>query len=197
MNNTEQAAARKAALRGRMLTERAALSEATRAAASAAIARHLPEVAELAAAETVLAYAAFGHEVALPAYLRSVLRAGRTLCLPWVDGDRLEVGRVTDLDRDLAPGWRGVPEPRAGCRRPVDPAILDAVVVPGLAFDRRGHRLGYGGGHFDRLLAQVGPGTVVVGAAFDVQLVDAVPTETHDAAVDALVTESGIIRVDA
>lgn len=192
-----EAAARKAALRARMLTERRALSDTTRRAASAAIARHLPDVAELATADIVLAYAAFGAEVSLCAYLRAVLQAGRTLCLPWVDGDRLQVGRVTDLDRDLAPGWRGVPEPRAGRRRPVDPATLDAAIVPGLAFDRRGHRLGYGGGHFDRLLAQVGASTVVVGAAFDAQLVDAVPTETHDATVDAVVTESGIIRVDA
>lgn len=192
-----QAGARKAALRERMLAERAALSHATRQAASTAIARHLRSVAELAAAHTVLAYAAVGSEVDLDGYLRSMLADGRTLCLPWVEGDRLGAARVDDLDRDLAPGWRGVREPRAQRRRGVEPTAIDAVVAPGLAFDRWGHRLGYGGGHFDRLLAQVGRGTVVVGAAFDVQLVDAVPTEAHDVAVDAVVTESGIIRADA
>lgn len=184
----------KAALRDRMLAARAALSAPARAEASAAIARRLGSLPELAGATTVLAYAPVGTEVDLRAFLLAVLAGAGRLCLPWVDGADLHAGHVRDLAGDLAPGWRGVPEPPAGRRREVGPDALDAVVAPGLAFDRRGHRLGYGGGHFDRLLARLRPGTVVVGVAFDVQLVDAVPVEAHDVAVDAIVTESGIIR---
>lgn len=189
--------ARKAALRTRMLAERAALPTTTREMASAAITRRLSTLAELMSARSLLAYAAFGTEVDLRGYLAAFLDDGRRLYLPWVDGQALRVGEIRDLDEDLAPGWRGVPEPRPDRRRAADPGALDAVVAPGLAFDRNRQRLGYGGGHFDRLLAGVRPGTFVVGVAFDVQLVDAVPVEVHDVAVDAVVTESGIIRAGA
>lgn len=189
--------ARKAALRTRMLAERAALPTTTREVASAAITRRLSTLAELVSAKSLLAYAAFGTEVDLREYLAAFLDGGRRLYLPWVDGQALRVGEIRDLDEDLAPGWRGVREPRPDRRRAADPGALDAVVAPGVAFDRNRQRLGYGGGHFDRLLAGVRPGTFVVGVAFDVQLVDSVPVEVHDVAVDAVVTESGIIRVGA
>lgn len=185
--------ARKAALRGRMLAERAALAGAVRADASARIVRHLASLPGLRRADPILAYAAVGSEVDLDGFLATVLAEGRVLCLPWVDGPELGVARVRDLVEDVAPGWRGVPEPRERQARAVEPAALQAVVAPGLAFDRRGQRLGYGGGHFDRLLARTRPGTVVVGVAFDLQLVDDVPAEAHDAAVDVVVTESGIM----
>lgn len=187
----------KAALRERMLLERAALSAPTRTEASSAISRRLRSLTQREGARTMLAYASVGTEVDLHPFLLSVLAAGTRLCLPWVDGADLRVAQVRDLDMDLAPGWRGVREPRAQRRREVDPLTIDAVVAPGLAFDRHGHRLGYGGGHFDRLLTRLRPGTVVIGVAFDVQLVDAVPVEAHDVAVDAVVTESGIIRPGA
>lgn len=189
--------ARKSALRARMVAERAALPATARAEAARVIAGQLSSLAELRAAGSVLGYAAFGTEIDLAPFLESLLADGRRLCLPWVDGHALRIGHVLDLEEDLAPGWRGVREPRVGRRRETDPATIDAVVTPGLAYDRLGHRLGYGGGHFDRLLAAVRPGTFVVGVAFDVQLVDTVPVEVHDAPVDAVVTESGIIRPGA
>lgn len=144
----------------------------------------------------ILGYAAFGSEVDLDAYLVAASRT-HEVHLPWVDGDELAVARVRDWETDLHPGWRGVREPRPGRRRSVPPEQLDALVVPGVAFDRRGHRLGYGGGHFDRLLARVRPGTVVVGVAFGVQVVDAVPREAHDVPVDVVVTEAGALRAGA
>ena len=72
---------------------------------------------------------------------------------------------------------------------------VDVVVVPALVLDRRGGRLGYGGGHFDRFLAARRPGgTLAVGAVFAAQLVDAVPTEPHDVPMDVVVTERGVWR---
>jgi 5-formyltetrahydrofolate cyclo-ligase len=109
-------------------------------------------------------------------------------------GEDLAIARVRDLAADLAPGWRGVREPRSSGRRPARVERLDAAIVPGVAFDRRGHRLGYGGGHFDRLLARLRPAAVAVGVAFDTQLVEEIPTEPWDRAVDFVVTESGLLR---
>lgn len=187
-------AADKDALRERMLVERSALPAPAREEASRAISRRLDNLAELADADAVLGYVAFGTEVDLRPYLEARLLRGRAVYLPWVDGDVLRIARVRDLDADLTPGWRGVREPAPGRRQEADVRVLDAVVAPGVAFDRHGHRLGYGGGHFDRLLARLRPGTFVTGVAFDAQVVDTVPVEAHDAPVDAVVTESCIMR---
>jgi 5-formyltetrahydrofolate cyclo-ligase len=72
---------------------------------------------------------------------------------------------------------------------PLDPTLLDVVVVPGLAFTSRGDRLGQGGGHFDRFLARVRPECLVIGVAFREQLVDELPIDEHDVAVDVVITD--------
>lgn len=198
MSSADRApAAEKQALRERLLVERAALPRPARTEASVAITARLEALQELAQAEAVLGYAAFGAEVDLDEYLAARLARGQHVYLPWVDGEDLRTARVTDLAGSLAPGWRGVREPSPQWRAAADPTVIDAVVVPGIAFDRHGHRLGYGGGHFDRLLSRLRPGTFVVGVAFDAQLVDAVPVEDHDVPVDAVVTESCTVRADA
>jgi 5-formyltetrahydrofolate cyclo-ligase len=183
--------AEKSALRSRLLEARAALAAPERARAATVIHQHLARVPRLEGAKAVLGYAAFGSEVDLDPYLRTLIAQGVGVFLPWVEGTTLGVGRVRDLDADLVPGWRGVREPRASGRRPARPDRLHAVIVPGIGFDRRGNRLGYGGGHFDRLLARVARDTLVVGVAFEVQLVDAVPVAGHDRPVDVVVTEAG------
>lgn len=186
--------AAKATLRSVALTARAAMPAERRAVASAAVRRRLEDLAELRRARAVLAYAAFGAEVDLDPWLQALLAAGAGVFLPWVDGSRLGISRVCDLEADLVPGWRGVREPRAIGRRPARPDRLDAVVTPGVAFDRSGRRLGYGGGHFDRLLTMLRPETPVVGVAFEVQIFDAVPTDAHDRPVNVVVTEQAVYR---
>jgi 5-formyltetrahydrofolate cyclo-ligase len=71
---------------------------------------------------------------------------------------------------------------------------LDLVVVPGVAFDPQGNRLGWGAGYYDRLLAQVRADAPIVALAFECQIVPAIPPESHDVPVDVIVTEQRIIR---
>lgn len=182
----------KASLRHNLLTARAGLSAAERQQASAAACARLRHLPELRGARAVLAYAAFGSELDVDPFLEHLLAREVGVFLPWVDGERLGIARVTDLAADLSPGWRGVREPRG--LRPARPDRLDAVIVPGVGFDPSGGRLGYGGGHFDRLLATVRPGTAVVGVAHDVQLVACVPSEPHDRPVDLIVTPTQVVR---
>ena len=93
------------------------------------------------------------------------------------------------------PGARMVPE-RFGTHRPEDdPVLPDVLLVPMLAFDRAGRRLGYGGGYYDRTLAGL-PGRRTIGCAFSAQEVEAVPVEAHDWHLDAVATEQGVIRVE-
>lgn len=184
----------KAGLRSRLLAARAAVSEPARREGSAAICARLAALAELRDARAVLAYAAFGAEVNLDAFLADLLERQVGVFLPWVEGAALGVARVTDLEADLAPGWRGVREPRASGRVAARADRLDAAVVPGVAFDPDGSRLGYGGGHFDRLITRLRPGTAVIGVAFEEQIVAAVPTEPHDRRVGLIVTEVRVLR---
>lgn len=142
----------------------------------------------------VLGYTATAQEVSIDEVLRALLTEGVRVCLPWVNGRDLAVGSVTDLDTDLAPGYRGVREPRPDRRAPLRPDALDALLIPGVGFDERGNRLGYGGGHFDRLLGRLRRGAVTIGVALDEQIVESLPTEPHDKRVDVIVTPTRTLR---
>lgn len=184
----------KAILRRRMLARRAALSTLDRTAASARINARLAALPELGDARAILGYAAFGTEVDIDPYLGARIAEGKGVFLPWVDSAQLRIARITDLEYELAPGFAGLREPHPDHRRPARPDRLDAAVVPGVAFDRRCSRLGYGGGYFDKLLAEVAQSTIVVGVAYDVQLVDTLPREPHDRRVDVIVTDIDVVR---
>ena len=184
----------KAELRSRLLVVRADLGAPYRAEASAVVCSALLALPEVTRARAVLGYASFGSEVDVDQALAVLAADGAGVFVPWVEGGGLAIARVRDLDADLAPGWRGVREPRASERRPARPDRIHVALVPGVAFDRRGHRLGHGGGHFDRLLARLPPATPIVGVAFSAQVVGAVPVEPHDVPVDVLVTEQGVTR---
>jgi 5-formyltetrahydrofolate cyclo-ligase len=192
----QHAAEDKAAFRERLLAARAAVSRPQHAAGSQRVCARLHRLPELSGARCVLGYAATQNEVDIDAALRSLLSRGITVALPWVEGSRLGVGRVGDLSSDVTAGWRGVREPRFDRRAPLRPHLLDAVIAPGVGFDLDGNRLGYGGGHFDRLLSQLRRGAVVIGVAFDVQVVSRLPVEPHDRRVDVVVTPTRTLRPD-
>jgi 5-formyltetrahydrofolate cyclo-ligase len=184
----------KADLRRRVLAERDAWPADRRARASAAIAERLLALPGLAAARTVLAYASFGSEPDTGRLLQAVLGAGQALALPRVNRTTrmLELYRVDDLAAQLEPGTWGIREPRPALCAPVAPAAVDFVLVPGAVFDVRGGRIGYGGGYYDRLLGGARPGTPLVAAAFELQVVPEVPMGPDDRRVDRVVTESRI-----
>ena len=108
----------------------------------------------------------------------------------------LELHAIADPVRDIGTGYRDIPEPLPACPR-ISRDAIDFVLVPGVAFDRRGRRLGYGGGYYDRLLPLLSPRAARVVGAFDLQLVDQVPAAAHDIAVEAIVTESRTLTVPA
>lgn len=167
------------------------LASETRAAAAAAVRRHLEGLEAYRRARIILFYWATGSEVPTADAVRSALREGKAVCLPRVEGEGLVPRLVRDPDLDLVPGYRGLLEPAPDRAPSVDPAALDAVVVPGLAFDRRGARLGYGAGFYDRFLAGLPPRAWRVALAYAGQVLDLVPTQPWDALVHVIVTEEG------
>lgn len=132
------------------------------------------------AAHTVLLYSALPDEVNTDYLLISAQGDGKTVLLPRVDGDRLTL-HIYDPDA-MAPGAFGVMEPQGAEFPPSRYGEIELAVVPGVAFDRRGHRLGRGKGFYDRLLPLL-PAACTVGLCFPFQVVTSVPAEAHDAAV--------------
>ena len=150
------------------------------------------EAPEYRRCSRLVAYAALPDELPLAPVVARARADGKRTLLPRVT-DRFEMV-LSSVDRieDLEPGRYGVREPPADA--PVELLASDVLVlVPGVAFDRRGGRLGRGGGSWDRSLA-TRRGAIVFGVGFELQVVEAVPQEEHDQPMDALVTEAGIRR---
>jgi 5-formyltetrahydrofolate cyclo-ligase len=192
MGGGAELAARKAALRAAVLARRDGLDATARQAWSATILAGVRALEACRRARVVLSYSSFGSEPATDAFNRAVLAHGQTLVLPRVDrGARaLALHRVDDPAGQLRPGTWGIREPDPARAPAVAPAQVDFVLVPGVAFDPRGGRLGYGGGYYDRLLAAVPADTPLVAGAFEAQVVDEVPMAEGDRRVDRVITEA-------
>lgn len=163
---------------------KAAMSDDRKAEASRIIADRLEALPEYAGAGTVLLYCALPDEVATVALLRSSL-GRRRVALPVVTGDTLEL-RLYDPDI-MVPGYKGIPEPSSAAAA-VAPEEIDLAVIPGMGFDRSGHRLGRGGGFYDRLIPALK--CPLIGICFECQILDGIPTGTFDATVDKVITEA-------
>jgi 5-formyltetrahydrofolate cyclo-ligase len=183
-------------LRARILRDRDGKPAADRAIASAVIVASLSLRGDFASSGTVLLTLPFGSEWDTRALIAAALAGAKTVALPRVNraSRMLDLCAVVRLEQDVSAGYRGIPEPRAHCA-PIDVAAIDWVLVPGVAFDGGGHRIGYGGGYYDRLLPLLRSDARRVAGAFDLQLVDHVPAASHDVAVDAIVTEARAIPI--
>jgi len=188
---------RKQALRQRIIAARDELTPTLQARLSKEIVRQLCSLAAYGAARTVLGYLNFGSELRSELWVRQALTDGKQVLLPRVNkaGRHLELFGVKDLDNDVAPGAYGIREPiPERCRHFDAPGEIDLILLPGVAFDRTGGRLGYGGGFFDKLLAHLPRRPVLIAGAFALQVIDEIPQESTDRKVDWLVTEHETIR---
>ncbi|MDT8406996.1 MAG: 5-formyltetrahydrofolate cyclo-ligase [Methylococcales bacterium] len=169
---------------------------------SAQIVERLGAVPEYQQASMVLWYLGVRDEVATLPGVVQALREGRQIVVPYCSHDEhgepcLKLWRLQALDELTECGF-GLLEPKAMLRemptRCIAPKALDVVLVPGLAFDAHGGRLGYGAGYYDRLLARLRPEAVTIGLAFECQRVAQVPMAAHDVPLDCLVTEAAVYR---
>jgi 5-formyltetrahydrofolate cyclo-ligase len=150
---------------------------------------------EFVRADRVLIYVGSSAEVQTKPFLSTMLTQSKEVIVPCCVGDELALFRIESVD-ELAPRTMGIFEPceqvLCNAERKVEPAALDLLIVPGVAFDRCGGRLGYGRGFFDRLLCRVESETPIIGLAFECQLFDEVPMMPHDVPMDKLVTEADV-----
>lgn len=135
-------------------------------------------------------YSSVNKEVATQDLFTAAVDTGKQVFYPRVKGQTLQFYAVNDL-AELTTGCFGVLEPTSGAV--INPQGLDLIVVPGVAFDFEGRRLGYGKGFYDRFLVLTSCDCVSVGLGFDFQLSKRLPDEQHDQKVSFLATESGFI----
>ncbi|TVL93808.1 5-formyltetrahydrofolate cyclo-ligase [Streptomyces sp. SAJ15] len=187
----------KAELRRHLLSVRSGLPTGDVEAAEAALARRAAELPELADARTVAAYVSVGREPGTRALLDALLARGVRVLLPVLLPDNdLDWGVYRGAE-GLRRASRGLLEPDGGRLGPDAVLDADAVLLPGLAVDRHGIRLGRGGGSYDRVLARIaaaGAHPALVVLLYDTELLETVPRDPHDRPVQAAVTPSAIHR---
>lgn len=185
----------KQALRAQVLAARNALPRALHASESARIVQRLAGLADYRAAKTILVTLPFGSEWDVRPLVTQALAARKTVAVPRVDAAAriLVLHAVRDLEHDIAAGFRAIPEPLPATPV-VAPESVDWILVPGVAFDAQGRRLGYGGGYYDRLLPLCRADAPRVAGAFALQIVPAVPVGPHDARVQAIATPDALIE---
>jgi 5-formyltetrahydrofolate cyclo-ligase len=141
-------------------------------------------------ADTVCFFVSLPREVDTHPMIERALAEKKKVLVPRVDleNKELKLKEVRDLHRDLMPGVLGILEPQASA----PDGRLDQIgclIVPALAFDEKGYRLGRGGGFYDRLLSKLPVGAHTIGLGFSFQLLDSIPLEDHDRAVESVLTE--------
>lgn len=150
-------------------------------------------IEEIRKASTLMVYLNFGSEVLTDDLIRWGWAEGKRIVVPLCHPESREMMpcRIDGFD-ELETGNYGIREPKADRLRVVPPEEIDAVLVPAVAFDRRGYRVGYGGGYYDRFLPKA-PQAARIGAVFACQIVPEVPTDRYDVHVERIVTEEEII----
>jgi len=200
MDPTAKLADEKKALRRAVRAQRGALSVDQVQAASRRLAEALAGLDELRVARTVAGYSALPGEIDPAPALADARRRGQRVVLPRIANDahpRLRFHEVAD-GAALQPGPLGIAEPAPQAPE-VAAASVDVFLVPGIAFDGDGRRVGQGGGYYDELVAHVrgaqgGPRSMFVGVGHDFQLTAAVPAGAGDQAVDVVVTPGHVVR---
>jgi 5-formyltetrahydrofolate cyclo-ligase len=194
-DNTTLIRDRKQYIRRSIRAVRRGLSEAERRAHSHRIWKRVAGLSCYQHARVLLGYMAFDHEVLTDGLMRQAMASGKQLVLPMVLGDRQDMALygIEDLGCDVALGYRGILEPQPRRAHAVAPEALDLALIPGVAFDLRGGRLGFGAGFYDRLLSQLPRDIPTVGLAFDFQVIPRLPLQPHDMVLRAIVTERRVI----
>ncbi len=140
-------------------------------------------------------YVSMKEEVRTQEMIRRSLDMGKQVVVPSLKPDRKRItpSLLVDYESDLEGGVFGIPEPRAECVRSLPVEDIEIVLVPGVAFDVCGGRLGFGGGYYDEFLAGLSSGTERWGLAFEFQVVEKLPLMDRDVPVEKIITEERVI----
>lgn len=160
----------------------------------------LMQMEEFKRADNVMCYLSFGNEVDTSDIVETCLKEGKRLFIPVIVKNNtgtsiMEASKLLDPIKDLCPGTMGILEPREDKLRIANPESIDFIVIPGLAFDREGGRLGYGRGYYDGFLPRLKKDCFQMAVAFSFQVIDKVPTDDKDKPVSRILTERELIAI--
>jgi len=183
-------------IRNEILTKRDLLSNKEIINKSMYIFNRLKENSIFQNAHNIMLFVNFKTEVSTREIIEDLLSQKKRVFIPLTVPETREiiVSELLDPKKDLILGNFNVLEPKEDAIRPVDPNILDLVIVPGVAFDKKGYRIGYGGGYYDRFLAKLPSHIPTISIAYELQLIDEVPIEPHDIPVQYIITENEFIE---
>ncbi len=174
----------KKALRQTIKEQKRAMTEAEIVAASNRLAEQFFATAQYKQAKTIYGYLPYNQEVRTTAMLQKALDDGKKIAVPKVYGDKMRFIYLEDLSQ-VEKGYCGIPEPIADTPVADDPTAL--VLMPGLAFDSQGHRIGYGGGFYDKFLMEE-PNHPTVALCYAFQMLPEIQTEEFDIPVDCVIS---------
>lgn len=185
----------KASLRKELLSKRDNIPLVVKKSKDQQIAERLFNLPEFKAATTIFFFASFRSEVDTVAMMERALDENKRIVLPKVEGQNLGLYEINRLD-ELIPGYMGIPEPSVLSEdRKIAISDVNAVIIPGAAFDETGNRVGYGGGFYDRLLAGIERDIPIIAPTYEEQIIDVVPIEPHDRKITIILTDCREIRL--
>jgi len=194
--NSESIVKAKTALRKTIIQKREELGNLKKNEKSIAIAQRLFALDEFKKSKSVFCFLSTSFEVQTERIVRESLRLGKQVLVPLLDpgGENLQASRIPSMDIDFVVGEYGVRQPAPKFRDIVPFSNIDFVVVPGLAFDNLGNRIGYGGGFYDKFFKKITSDVDRVAVSYDFQLFNLVPRSDLDEPVHFLITETKALR---
>lgn len=156
---------------------------------------HLKKLSLYENAQNIMVYIDFRNEVRTNQIIDDLLSSNKNVIIPISVPKTKEMilSKVLDPKKELIEGTYGILEPKEEYIRKIDSSIIDLILVPGVAFDSKGHRIGYGGGYYDRFLDTLKKHIPTVALAFDLQIIERVPYDPFDKKMDYIITETKII----
>ena len=185
----------KATIRKSIILKRKALSNLKKNEKSLIVTRRLLDMGEFKTSKAVFCFLSTAHEVKTEEIILKAFRLGKDVLVPLLnpqEGD-MQVVRIS-RDTRFVIGKYGVREPSLETREVVSSACIDFVIAPGLAFDIFGNRIGYGGGHYDKLFKNISNDVTRVAVGYDFQIIESVPHSDFDESVHFIVTETKTLR---
>ena len=186
---------KKSEIRNMTLSLRDGLTEKERRQKSNEISDRLFDFANFLEARVVLFYVNTASEVITVDMIRQALDYEKGIVLPYIDKKDNQIAplKVDDLERDLQPGYGNIPEPIPQRCKQMPFENIDLAIIPGIAFDERGGRIGHGTGFYDKFIPKLEITTRKVALAFECQIVPQIPMEPHDRYIDIIITEERTI----
>lgn len=189
---------KKQSLRKLLLNKRKLLPEQAIIEKSNEIAKKLIKFDKYQQSEKIMLYISTKSEVQTMGIINYSLNANKNTFIPFINKEKHDIipSLMKDYQTEIAPGSLGIYQPKKEFIRLFPAKILDLVIVPGIAFTEQGHRLGRGGGYYDRFLKKLSKSSYIIALAFEIQIINEIPLEKNDVPVDCIITEERIIQIN-